>query len=95
MKTIQVTPQIGKNDLARKMKQAQGFLINREQVRIQLVLRGRQKGHVESSLEFLKQIHDEFFVDYGTLAKTPTGDNLGLSYNPASKKNHPPHSTSE
>lgn len=50
MKIIQVTPQIGKNDLARKMKQAQKFLEDREQVRVTLVLRGRQRGHTVSSI---------------------------------------------
>lgn len=86
MKTIQVTPQIGTNDLARKMKQAQGFLEKREQVRIQLVLKGRQKGHVESALEFLGKINEDFFVGFGTLTKLPSGDNLALTYNPVSKK---------
>lgn len=85
MKIIQVTPQIGKNDLARKMKQAQGFLEKREQVRITLVLRGRQKGHVDTSLEFLQSIHDEFFAELGKLVKPPTAQNLSLTYNPASK----------
>lgn len=87
MKTIQVTPQIGKNDLARKMKQAQGFLHDREQVRVQLVLKGRQKGHIDSALEFLSKINDEFFTDLGSLTKAPSGVNLGLTYNPTSKKN--------
>lgn len=86
MKIVQVTPQIGKNDLARKMKQAQDFLEKREQVRITLVLRGRQKGHVETSLEFLHKIHDEFFSECGKLVKEPTAQNLSLTYNPASKK---------
>lgn len=85
MKTIQVTPQIGKNDLARKMKQAQGFLEKREQVRVQLVLKGRQKGHIKSALEFLSSINDEFFVGFGQLTKAPSEGNLTLTYNPVSK----------
>lgn len=86
MKTIQVTPQIGKNDLARKMKQAQGFLEKREQVRVQLVLKGRQKGHLKSALEFLSGINEEFFDGFGQLTKAPTESNLSLTYNPISKK---------
>lgn len=86
MKIVQVTPQIGKNDLARKMKQAQEFLEKREQVRITLVLRGRQKGHVGTSLEFLHKLHEEFFSRCGKLVKEPTAQNLSLTYNPASKK---------
>lgn len=86
MKTIQITPQIGKNDLTRKMKQAQGFLEKREQVRVQLVLKGRQKGNIPSALELLGKINEEFFTEFGTLTKPPTAQNLSLSYNPSSKK---------
>lgn len=82
MKIIQVTPQIGKNDLARKMKQAQKFLEDREQVRVTLVLRGRQRGHTASSIEFLAQIHEEFFADHGKLVKEPSAENPSLTYNP-------------
>lgn len=85
MKIIQVTPQIGKADLERKMKQALGFLEKREQVRIALVLRGRQKGHVDSSIEFLSKINEDFFVGLGSLVKPPTAGNLALTYNPVSK----------
>ncbi len=87
MKTVQITPQIGKADLERKMKQAIGFLDHREQVRITLVLRGRQKGHLESALQFLTKIHTEWFEDVGSLAKYPTFDNLSLTYNPKTR-NH-------
>lgn len=86
MKIVQVTPQIGKNDLARKMKQAQEFLLKREQVRITLVLRGRQKGHVDTSLEFLRKINEDFFSECGRLVKEPSAQNLSLTYNPATKK---------
>ncbi len=85
MKIIQVTPQIGKADLERKMKQAIGFLEHREQVRITLVLRGRQKGHVDSSIEFLSKINEDFFIGVGNLVKPPTAGNLALTYNPSSK----------
>ncbi len=85
MKIIQVTPQIGKNDLARKMKQAQCFLEKREQVRITLVVKGRQKGHISSSLQFLNEIHEEFFAECGKLVKSPTAENLSLMYNPSSR----------
>jgi len=86
VKIIQVTPQIGKNDLARKMKQAQAFLEKREQVRVTLVLKGRQRGHVSTSIEFLTHIHEEFFASCGSLVKPPTAENLSLTYNPSSKR---------
>lgn len=85
MKNIQVTPQIGRGDLERKMKQAQGFLEKREQVKITLILRGRQKGHQASAVEFLVKLHEDYLKDSGTLVRPPGEGHLFLTYNPASK----------
>jgi translation initiation factor IF-3 len=67
------------------MKQAQVFLEKREQVRITLVLKGRQRGRQLSAVEFLQEIHETYFTDFGNLIKPPTDGNLSLTYNPASK----------
>ena len=86
MKIIQITPQIGKGDLARKMKQAQKFLEGREQVRVTLVLRGRQRGKREHAVDHLLEIHEEFFEGYGKLVNHPSVDHLSLTYNPLAKR---------
>lgn len=67
------------------MKQAQGFLEKREQVRVTLVLRGRQRGRQISAIEFLEEIHATYFEGVGALTKPPTDGNLSLTYNPVSK----------
>lgn len=77
--------QIGQNDLERKLKQAQKFLEKREQVRITLALKGRQKGRPEGALEFLLAIHNDYMAEFGKLTKDPTMQNLSLTYNPKSK----------
>lgn len=76
---------IGSNDLDRKMKQAQGFLKDRKQVRITVRLRGRQQNRPQSGVELLTKLHEDYFQDYGKLAKVPTVHNLSLTYNPVSK----------
>jgi translation initiation factor IF-3 len=67
------------------MKQAQTFLEKREQVKILLVLRGRQRGRQVSAVEFLLELHENYLASYGKLAKPPTDGNLTLTYNPLSK----------
>ena len=82
MKIVQLTPQIGKNDLERKLRQAKEWLQDKEQVRIVLVLRGRQKGRSESALKFLTEIHENYLEPFGKLAKGPSEQNYSLTYNP-------------
>lgn len=64
------------------MKAAQEFLRNKEQVRIVLVLRGRQRGRQSSGIVFLEKIHNEYLAEVGKLVKAPTEGNLSLTYNP-------------
>lgn len=82
IKTIQCSLNIGKHDLERKMKQAQGFLKKRQQVRVTLILKGREKYSPERGVEFLNEIHETFLDEFGRCAKMPTTQNLSLTYNP-------------
>ena len=67
------------------MKQAQEFLIKRQQVRVTIVLKGRQKGHPERAVTFLNDLYAAYLQDYGKLAKEASIGNLGLTLNPSSK----------
>jgi len=64
------------------MKQAQEFLTKRQQVRVVVTLKGRQKGHPERAVEFLNDVYNQYLQDYGKLAKEASVTNLGLTLNP-------------
>lgn len=64
------------------MKQAQKFLVKGNQVRVTLTLKGRQKGRPEQSVDFLNELYETYFVEYGRLSKRPSESNLGLTLNP-------------
>jgi len=82
IKTIQLTLTIGKNDLERKMKQAQKFLTNKEQVRVTVLLKGRQKSSPERAAEFLNQQYEEYLVGHGKCVKPATTENPSLTVMP-------------
>lgn len=85
IKTVQVSLNIGKGDLERKVKQAQKFLSNKEQVRIALVVKGRQKARTDTAVEFLNEIHETYMQDCGNLVKAPNAGGLFLTYMPLGK----------
>lgn len=82
IKTIQLTLAIGDNDLERKMKQAQKFLSKKEQVRVTVLLKGRQKDHPERASIFLNDKYEEFLKGHGTLARPATPANPSLTIMP-------------
>ena len=82
IKTVQLSLSIGKGDLERKMKQAQKFLEKKEQTRVQLLLKGRQKSHPERGVDFLLNVYEEFLKDYGKLVNKPSPSNLSLTLMP-------------
>lgn len=82
MKTVQITLDIGQNDLERKMKQAQGFLAKRIPVRVSLSLHGRQKGHPERGVAFLTELQSKWIAEFGKCVKPATEKNLTLTVMP-------------
>lgn len=64
------------------MKQAQKFLQKKEQVRIALLLKGRQKSNPERGAEFLNDLNEKFFTKHGRCVKPATPQNLGLTLMP-------------
>lgn len=82
IKTIQITLNVGKNDLERKIKQAQKFLEKKEQVRVTLALKGRQKANPKRGVEFLNEINEKYFTDCGRCVKPATESSLSLTFMP-------------
>lgn len=60
---------------------ARGFLLDRKQVKVTVMLRGRQKGRPEQALELLRRFSGDL-EDCGSLAKEPSSDTLGMTLNP-------------
>lgn len=59
IKGIRLRPRIGQNDLQIRLKQAEKFLSQGNKVRVEILLRGREKAFVEAAKKTLK----EEFVD--------------------------------
>ena len=77
-----MTLQIGKADLDRKLKQAQGFLEKGEQVQVQVQLRGRQQAHPERAVEFLHEISESHLSECGKPSNEPRPGRLSITFNP-------------
>lgn len=76
---------IGGSDLTRMVEQAKSFLEKRNQVRIMVQLRGREKSRPQSGVEFLNNVLEQL-AEYGTAQRAPSPDNLTVVVNPAKKK---------
>jgi len=72
---------IADNDRDRKIKDIIKWLQSKKQVRVQIDLRGRERGKPELGIEMLEKIHEQI-SEYGTRAKAPTNENLSMMYNP-------------
>lgn len=77
-----MTLKISENDLDRKMKQAQKFLQDKNQVRIILVLKGREKSRPEYAVDFLNRICSDYLDDFGKCASKAVERNFQITYNP-------------
>lgn len=82
IKNIQLTLTIGQNDLERKMKQAEKFLSKKEQVRITVLLKGRQKSSPERASIFLNDKFEEYLKGHGKCVKPATAANPSLTIMP-------------
>lgn len=81
MKTLKFNISIGENDFYRKIEQAIKFLEKKEQVKIIVNLRGREKYHADRGLHLLNKAHAILNV-HGTRTSKPTERNLSIVYNP-------------
>lgn len=69
LKEIKLSPNIGKNDIEYRVKQANKFLEKGDQVKITLSFKGREKAHIEIGRATISHFINE--CDRGTLVNTP------------------------
>ena len=78
---IRLHTNIGANDLAIKVKQIEKFLSKKEQVRITVQLRGREKSRPQSAVDFLMEVV-ETLKEVSMPQKLPTVTNISVMLNP-------------
>lgn len=64
------------------MKQVQKFLEKKEQVRVVLLLKGRQKGNPKRGADFLNEVAETYLNDFGKCVKAASESNLNLTFMP-------------
>jgi translation initiation factor IF-3 len=72
------------HDLNIKLKQARKWLESKEQVRVTVQLKGREKGRPEKALEMLNKII-ELISDFGSPTSLPSTSKLIVTFNPKKK----------
>jgi translation initiation factor IF-3 len=77
---------IGESDLNRHIAQARTFLEKRNQVRVMVQLRGREKSRPQVAVDFLNEVLEQL-EDVATPQAAPSATNLSIVLNPAKKKN--------
>jgi translation initiation factor IF-3 len=78
---IRLHTNIGDNDLKVKLKQVESFLSKKDQVRITVQLRGREKSRPQSGLDFINKIIEQL-EHIGKPQTMPTTVNLSVVLNP-------------
>lgn len=75
---------IGDADRDRFIKKAADFLSQREQVKVLVQLRGREKARPEKGLKFLEEVIGSL-ANFGSPANSPTKDSLFITFNPKAR----------
>ncbi len=74
LKEIRLRPKTGQHDIDFKVKQAIGFLQNKDKVQVTVVFRGRELAHIEEGEKVMAQIIEklgEFAKVEGTPSRQP------------------------
>lgn len=79
--TLRFHINVGDADRDRQIEKAKEFLTKRDQVRLFLQLRGREKSRPAVAIDFMNEILEEL-KDYGTAVNPPRPDNLTITLNP-------------
>ncbi|KKO19889.1 MAG: translation initiation factor IF-3 [Candidatus Brocadia sp.] len=58
LKELRLRPKTGDHDIQTKIRQARGFLENKDRVLISIMFKGRERAHTELGESILKQIAD-------------------------------------
>ncbi len=84
LKEVQLTPQIGENDLNTKAKHAKKFLLEGDKVKVRVRYRGRQLAHIEVGEEVINKFI-ALVEEYSTIEKPPQMEGRWLNAILASK----------
>ncbi len=71
LKEIRVRPKTGEHDIDFKVKQAIGFLQEKDKVQVTVVFRGRELAHIDEGQKVMKQILEKL-VEHGKLESPPS-----------------------
>ena len=71
IKGIRLSLKIGKNDLDVRVKQAKKFLEKGNKIRIEMILRGREKAHADRAREVINEFIDLVREDYEIKVESP------------------------
>lgn len=64
------------------MAQAQEFLKAKEQVRVVVILKGRQRMRPEQAVDFLTTLFNAYLAEYGRCVRQPSVKNLSIMVMP-------------
>jgi translation initiation factor IF-3 len=78
---LRIGVRIADHDLNIKLKQAEKWLVKKEQVRFTVQLKGREKGRPEQAFQMFQKIV-KALENCGTPTGNPTPDKLMLTFNP-------------
>jgi translation initiation factor IF-3 len=79
--TIRFHLTISENDRTRLIEKAKQFLIHKEQIKITVQLRGRERSRPQTAITFLNNI-TQSLQNEGTPVNEPRPDNLNVTMNP-------------
>jgi translation initiation factor IF-3 len=69
-KEIRLRPKTGEHDIGFKVKQAVGFLQNKDKVQISVVFRGRELAHIEEGRKVMEAVIAEL-IEFGKVEQHP------------------------
>ncbi len=85
LKEFRIRPNIGENDLALRVRRAEGFLKKGDKVKLTVVFRGREISHPEVGLEKLKRMV-ELLKEFGKPEGDPVRTERGYELNIVTKR---------
>lgn len=69
-KEIRLRPKTGEHDVGFKVRQAQGFLQNKDKVQVSVIFRGREMAHIEEGRRVMESVIEEL-AEVGKVESPP------------------------
>lgn len=78
IKEIRLRPKTGDHDIEFKVKQARGFLADRDKVKVNVMFRGREMAHVDRGRQMIQDII-VMLEDVAKVEKTPSMEGRSMT----------------